>query len=276
MKTPLKAAIIGVSAVALAFLGALLLAPFLLKGRVIELVESQISARVDATVTFEDVDLTLLSTFPTLNVEVVGLEVAGVGEFEGITLASVGSIRTGVDLPRLVRDEELLIESAVVRRPEVHLIVNENGKANYDIVREEANVSDEPAGLRFRLQQIEVEGGRLDYEAPGTEVRLEGLVHEGSATIEGARYTASSRTTVESLTVRIGDVEYVGAARATVDLTSVLHADEQQLDLERLEVALNELTGEAVGTIRWGDDRVHLDLALESGKGQSLRALVPA
>ena len=90
-------------------------------------------------------------------------------------------------------------------------------------------------------------GGRIEYGSPGTEVSLEGLEHHGSAVIEGATYTVSSSTTVESLTVRIAGVRYIKRAKASVNLAGVLRADEQRLEVERLEVALNELTGEASG-----------------------------
>jgi hypothetical protein len=281
MKTLLKAALLGVGASVLLLLGALLLAPFLLKDRVIELVERQISERLEATVGFEDVELSLLSTFPALTIEVVGLKVVGAGEFEGVTLASVQSLRAGVDLGRLVRDDQLLIESATVDQPEIYLIVDEDGEANYDIIKaadeeEEIEAKDEPGALTIRLQRYEITGGRIEYDAPGAEVSLEGLEHQGSALVDGATYTVASSTTVESLTVRIGNVRYISEARARFDLGGVLHADDERLDVERLEVAFNELTGEAKGTIEWRDGRVELHLGLALGKGQSIRALVSA
>ena len=273
----LKAALLGVGASVLLLLGALLLAPFLLKDRVIELVERQVSERLEATVSFEDVDLSLLSTFPALTVEVVGLEVVGAGEFEGVTLASAQSLRAGVDLRTLVRDDQLLIESAAIRQPEIYLLVNADGAANYDIVKaadeEDTKAEDAPEALTLRLQQFEVSGGRMEYDAPGAEVLLDGLEHQGSALVDGATYTVASSTTVESLTVRVGDVRYIRRASASVELGSVLHAEEDRLELERLQVVLNELTGEASGTIQWANDEVRVDLALESGEGQSVRAL---
>ena len=62
----------------------------------------------------------------------------------------------------------------------------------------------------------------------------------------------------------------------SVDLGAVLRADEERLELDRLEVVLNELSGEVSGTVEWADGQVGLDLELESGKGQSIRALVSA
>lgn len=280
MKTPLKAVLLGVSASVVLLLAGILLTPWLLKDRVIELVERQVSERLDATVAFEDVDLSLLSTFPALTIEVVGLEVVGAGAFEGVTLASVRSFRAGVDLVRLLRDDQLLIESATIDQPGIFLRVNEDGEANYDIVKaadEEAiETEEEPGALALRLRRYEISGGRIEYHAPSAEVSLEGLEHQGSAAIDGATYTVSSSTTVESLTVRGASVRYIRRAKVSVDLGAVLRADEERLDVDRLRVAINELTGEASGTIEWADGRVGLDLELGSGKGQSIRALVSA
>lgn len=261
-------------------LAGILLTPWLLKDQVIELVERQISGRLYGTVAFEDVDLSLLSTFPALTIQVVGLSVAGAGEFEGVPLASVQSLRVGVDLRRLVRDDQLLIESAVVVQPEIYLIVNEDDEANYDIIKasdeEESKAEDEPQALTLRLQRFEVTDGRIEYEAPGAEVVLEGLEHGGSALVDGAIYTLASTTTVESLTVRVGNVRYVRKAKASLNLSAVLDVDDKRLDVERLEVALNELSAKASGTIESVGESVRLDIELESGKGQSLRALVSA
>jgi len=89
----------------------------------------QVNERLEATVDFEDVDLSLLSTFPTFTVEIVGLEIIGKGVFEGKQLASVRLLGAGMDLIRLVRDEQLLIESLTIDHPELHLLVNEDGEA---------------------------------------------------------------------------------------------------------------------------------------------------
>ena len=278
MKAPLKAALLTTGAAVLLVLGALSLAPLVLKDRVVELVEAQLSRYLDATVTFEDVELSLFSTFPTLTIELSGAEVACTGAFEGVKLASVRSFRAGVDLVRLIRDEQLLIESATAHQPELYLLVNQDGAANYDLVteadEEDIKTEDAPSALTFRLRRFDIIDGRLEYESPASKISLEGLEQDGSAAIDGATYAVSSSTTVRSLTVQVGGVRYIRNAHVNVDLGAVLRADDKRLAVDRLVVALNELSGEASGTVEWGGAEVALDLALASGKGQSIRALV--
>lgn len=274
--------VLGIAASLILLLTAFALAPFLLRDRVVELVRSQVNDRLEATVDFEDVDLSLLSTFPTLTVEFVGLEIIGEGVFEGKPLASARLLHAGVDLIRLIRDEQLLVESFTIDHPELHLLVNEDGEANYDIVKESdeepeaAEADAEPESLALRLRRLEITGGLFTFEAPGTHVSIEGLNHGGSATIDGATYTVASSTTVEALSLQLGRIRYLKKAKMSLDVSAVLRADDQHLRVNQLEIAVNELTGEGSGDIEWRDDAVELDLELASGKGQSLRALVSA
>lgn len=282
VKQPVKTTLFAIGASLLLLLAALALVPFFLQDRVVELVRSQLNERLEATVDFEDVDLSLLSTFPTFTVEIVGLEIFGKGVFEGNQLASIRSLGAGVELLSLIRDEQLLIESLIIDHLELHLLVNEDGGANYDIVKdsddepEAAEADAEPESLALRLRQFQITGGLITYEAPGTQVSIEGLDHDGSAMIDGATYTVASSTTVEALSFRLGRIRYLKEAKVGLDVSAILRADDQHLRVDQLEIAVNELTGEGSGDIEWRDDAMELDLELASGKGQSLRALVTA
>ena len=110
------------------------LVPVLFRDQIIERLRGELNDRVDATVTFSDVDVSLLSTFPTLTAEVSGLAITGKGGFADVTLLKAKSIGAGIDLIGLVLRREITIESIEVNTPEVHLVVRADGKANYDIV----------------------------------------------------------------------------------------------------------------------------------------------
>ncbi len=256
--------------------------PIMLKGRVLELVRSELNERLDATVDFEDVDLSLLSTFPTFTAELLGLEVTGKGLFEGKKLLSVRSLGAGVDLLSLLRDEKVVLESITIDHPEVHVLVNEDGVANYDIVKEDSAAADaapaeeqrEDFGLQLRDYRIIA--AVLTYEAPGTQVSVRGLEHEGSATIEGATQALASNTSVEALSVQLGPVTYLKDAKLLLDLVATIQTDRQRVDLSELKLALNELSIGGSGNIGWAEDSLDLDVQLASPEGQSVKALISA
>ena len=128
MKKPLKITLIGVTILVGTIIVALALLPILLKDRIIERLRTELNEQLNATVTFSDVDASLLSTFPTLTAEISVLRITGEGDFEGVTLFSAESVAAGVDLIALVMNDAIQVESIGIDRPEVHLIVTENGK----------------------------------------------------------------------------------------------------------------------------------------------------
>ena len=73
MKKPFKTTLIAIAVSIELVLAALAIVPLVLKERVAKLVRNEFNERLDAAVDFETIDLSLLSTFPTLTVEVVDL-----------------------------------------------------------------------------------------------------------------------------------------------------------------------------------------------------------
>ena len=98
MKKPVKIILFGVAALVGAIIVALVLVPVLLEDRIIERLRAELNEELNATVTFSDVDVSLLSTFPTLTAEITALKITGEDEFEGVTLFSAESVAAGVDL----------------------------------------------------------------------------------------------------------------------------------------------------------------------------------
>ncbi|RZL05203.1 MAG: membrane assembly protein AsmA, partial [Hymenobacter sp.] len=76
------------------------LAPFLFKDKLRALADKQIAQRVRAKVQYNpaDIDVTLLSTFPDLGLDIKNLRVIGVDSFSRDTLAYLPRLRVGLDL----------------------------------------------------------------------------------------------------------------------------------------------------------------------------------
>ena len=96
MKKPIKISLIAAASLLAVLLAALVLVPVLFKDRIVERLRVELNDRIDATVSFSEIDISLLSTFPTLTAKVERLSIAGKGEFEGITLLAADSDRKSV------------------------------------------------------------------------------------------------------------------------------------------------------------------------------------
>ena len=261
----------------------LIVVPIVFKDRVVELVREQLNEALDATVEFRDVELSLLFTFPTLTVEILDLRITGKGAFEGKELLSVDSIAVGVDLLTLSGEDRLVLEAIDVERPVVHVLVNEDGAANYEIFkeapedqREQAPPEEASGPIDLQVRSYRVNDGLLTYEAPELSLRAAGIEHRGSATISGTTQTLVSETTIAELTKRIGRVTYLKKARLQVLVDALIDTDAQHFEFEKLSIAVNELSLNGSGTIDWTEDAVDLDVRAASGDQQSIKALVSA
>ena len=283
MRKPVKTALIAIAVFLGLVITTLAILPIVLKDRVAELVRNELNERLDATVDFEAIDLSLLSTFPTLTAEVVDLEVSGKGVFEGKTLLEVQSIGAGVDLFSLVGGGQLIVESITIDHPRIHVLVTEDGVANYDIVKDISEEPDEAepeqeesANVALRLRLYRIIDGTITYDAPGTHVSIDGLNHDGSATISGAMQTLASKTTVDALSVKLGRITYLKQVKVGLAIAATLRIDERHVDLDELNLAVNELSIGGTADIGWTDESLDLDVELASAKGQSIKALVSA
>lgn len=253
------------------------LVPVLFRDQIVERLRSELNDRVYATVTFSDVDVSLLSTFPTLTAEVSELAITGKGDFAGITLLTAKSIDAGIDLIGLILRREIRIESIEVNAPEVHLVVRPDGRANYDIVPEPADGPEAPdEAIAFEIKRLRIDDGSLAYVTPSVRVVVEGLEHDGRAKISGAVQELSLKTTVDALTARVGGISYLKKAKASVDVNATVDTEQERLTLHALDVAVHQLALEGTGEIGWAGDGTALELTLASKKGLPVKALISA
>jgi hypothetical protein len=277
MKKPLKLTLVVLAALLGVLVVGLVLVPVLFKDQIVERLRMELNKQLDATVSFADVDVSLLSTFPTLTAEVTDLSIAGKGSFEGVTLLSAESIAAGLDFLALIFDRSIEVESIEVDQPVIRVLVRDDGSANYDIIRERPDLRDEPGeAVALEIKKYQISKGSIGYDEPGVHVFVEGLEHDGRAKISGPVQELSSETTIDALTVSLGAITYLKQARTTVQLDATLDTQREHLTLHALELALNQLVFEGSGEIAWAGDGTDVDLELASKKGLPIKALISA
>ncbi|MBT8451274.1 MAG: hypothetical protein KJO40_04830 [Deltaproteobacteria bacterium] len=277
MKKSTRNVLIGVASILGVLVVGLALVPVLFRDQIVERLRNELNERVEATVTFSDFDVSLLSTFPTLTAEVSELAITGKDEFAEVTLLNAMSVGAGIDLVGLVLRREITIESIEVKTPEVHLIVGPDGKANYDIFPEQSDGSETGSeALAFEIKRLRINDGSLTYVSPSVRVNVAGLEHDGRAKISGAVQELSLKTAVKELSARLGGVQYVKKAKASVDVNATVDTDKERLTLHAVDAAIQQLALEGAGEIDWAGDGTALDLTLASKTGLPIKALISA
>jgi len=257
---------------ALLVLSALIL-PFVYREKIVALVKEEINKSVNARVDFGDYDLSLLSTFPQLTLQLGDVRVTGVAPFEGDTLTSMQSIEVAVDLMTVIKGEQIEIKSVRLKNPLVNLIVLKDGTANWDIVKPDttaAKAVEKPTAFKAALKEFSIENGRIRYEDASLDMRTGmdalGLVADGDFTQDF--FVLNTSLTAENTSFWYGGVKYVHHAK--VDLKAGLDMDmpAMKFTFRDNELKLNELVLGLNGFVAMPGEDISMDLNLEARQNE--------
>jgi hypothetical protein len=265
----------------------LITVPLLFRDQVTERVKAEINRNVDAQVDFGSVGITFFRNFPNITFSLNDLSVAGVDAFAGDTLATVGRFRLVLDVGSVIRayrhDAPLVVRSIDVAGPSIHARVLEDGRASWDIFREEEARparEDEAAPFNVGLRRFAITDGRVLYEdeRTGLRARLDGLDHELRGDFTRSHFDLRTRTHVDGVTVSHRGIPYLSGVVA--DLTADLAAD---LDARRFtfrenQLQLNELGLGFDGSVALADGGVELDVTFAADRAEfrDILSFVPA
>jgi len=115
---------------------AVVILPFVFKGKIIEQAKQEINNNLNAKVDFDDFSLSLFSTFPNFMLKISDLSVVGVEEFENDTLAHIESFSVTIDFMTVLKGESYEIKSIHISNPSVQLLAHESGEVNWYIAKD--------------------------------------------------------------------------------------------------------------------------------------------
>ena len=216
---------------------------------------------------FENVDLTLLSTFPDVGLEVKNVVLVNKMEGSGYdTLAHIENLTLGVDLKAYLFDDRVIVHQVLVDGVEAHLFVNSEGKANFDIFpsSEEEDTSAIQLPELIDVRKVELNHVTLTYDddQSGMHAVVDNLAMALNGEMEGdkidadlsvsspwvcignlSREEGAKRFSVKDLSVNMGGVKkgemlnaslLVGGKEITFDIFDSLRLESELDDFEML------------------------------------------
>ena len=255
--------------------------PFLYKDKVITYVKDEANKTLNAKMDFEDVDISLLRSFPDLNVRLENVTVDGVAAFEGVRLFEA----TGTEVELNVLDafaakDNFPIKSFQLNEPIINLLVLKNGQANWDIVKlSEEDSSSEESNFLVKMKQYTIENGTMTYEDRSLDMKMaaKDLNHSGSGQFASDNFDLATITHVSNLDVEYEGIDYLSNATADLDAMIAMDVPNLKFTLKDNELLLNALKVNTTGTFDINGDDYLMDLSFNSPQGdfKSLWSLIP-
>ncbi len=273
--------IIGV--ILLLLVGFLFAAPYLFKPQIVSLVKTQVNHKINASVNFKDVNISFFRHFPKVAIALEELVVSGNDEFKEDTLIAARKIDAAVNIMSVIKGGNMTIYSINIDEPRIHAIVTKEGKANWDITKNDSispqsNNSQKP--FQLALNNYSITNGYINYRdgSTGTQAEILHFSHSGKGDFNSDLFTLSTSTKAASLSFNYGGIPYFSNTQTGIDADIQVDNKTNTYTFKTDKINLNELLLNASGFFQLATDstyKMDISFSAPSTSFKNILSLIP-
>ncbi len=257
--------------------------PYFFQDEIKEKIKADVDNSINAKVDFSSVSLSLFKNFPNFSFQMEDFSVMGIEEFEGVSLVKADEVGFSLDLMSVFNSEApIQINSINLIKPDIDIIVLENGKSNYDIAKTDPDAAPTESGdynFVIQLQKYLIQEGHFTYDdrVGNIFVELDNINHNGKGDFTQEVFDLVTKTQIDKITARSGGIQYINKAKGELDIT--LHSDfpNMKFTLKENELQINDLELKADGWLELVGDNINMDFKFDapSNNFKSFLSLIP-
>lgn len=274
-----------ISIFVLALLILMIIIPLAFHKPIMNKAREEINKSVNARVDF-DLHLSLIKGFPDLFVELRNLTVTGIDQFEGDTLIAFRSFGLKVNLISAIRMKNIDIKSVILDKPRIHAVVLENGKANWDIMKDTSTAvtvdttPSEPVHFSARLRKLLIKDGLMRYDdrQAGMQAVINGFNFLMKGNLANDFTSIAIKTSADAITFIMDKIPYLNRVKMAAHFDVDADMAKSVFTFRDNAFSLNELTLGWDGTVGLTGDSILTDVKFATKKTdfRSILSLVPA
>ena len=263
----------------------LILVPIIFKDQLKQLVIDEVNKSLLAELSLRDFDLTFISTFPNMTIELMDAKLQGKDQFKDVTLADIKSIKAHVGFWSVVSGDQVEIDEIHISDPIFNVKVLEDGLANYDIVKPDSLKTpeeiEEPSSFKLSLKEYSISNATLIYDDRESPMYAEmrNLTHTGTGDLTADVIDFETTTTMDQLSYKMGSVPYLTDVKteAVINLLMEFTETTSKFTLKENEFKLNEVTFSIDGFYEMLENYSNMDLKLNASKAtfKEFLSLIP-
>ncbi len=265
-------------------IAALIAIPFFLESNVEKIVRQTAEGQVNAKVDFSKINLSLIKNFPSASVTVNDLMIVNNAPFENDTLINVKQIVGVISFSQLFKgfDKGIAIDKIIVDQADINVLVNKDGKANYDIAKPsettEAITTKTPSESDFKLNlNYEIKDSNIRYSDGENKLALENLSHSGKGDVSAAVTDLVTKTTLD-FSYELNKVKYATKMPVFLDATFELDQKTSNYKLKENNALINHIPLAFSGFIKLLENEdidIELDFKTKDASFKNLLSAVP-
>ncbi|TMU51042.1 AsmA-like C-terminal region-containing protein [Flagellimonas algicola] len=258
--------------------------PLLLEGKVAEIIKNKVNQNLNATLDFEEANLSLLKSFPNAHVELRNISLINKAPFEGDTLFASDGIALKMGISELFKSAEqpIGIKSLDIEAAQLRIVVDENENANYDIGKEEGGeaTSSEATSDSFTLSMdsYAITNSEIVYHdlSSGMRLALSEMNHSGSGDLSLEQ--SQLKTLTDALvSFEMDSTKYLNNNKIYLDALIGIDLKENKYSFLENKAMVNQLSLVFDGFVQVNEENQEVDISFKtpSSDFKNFLAVIP-
>lgn len=260
----------------------LFLIPLLFPGKVASEVKKIANERLDTKMDFSKSKLSFFTHFPSLTVSLDDLSLTGSAPFRNDTLLKAEQVAFGINLKRLIFDNEVKINKLYVSKAFINVMVNQKGQANYNIYispddKKVADTTEE--GTAIRLERIDFEDCHVKYNDRSAKILVDakGFNYVGKGNLSEDIFDLSTDAQIDAVDFYYDRTAFLRKKEVHADLITRINTNALSFILQKNELQINKLPLKFTGlfTILRDGYKINIKAASENTTLKDLFSVMP-
>lgn len=261
----------------------LFLIPLLFPGKVASEVKKIANERLDTKMDFTKSRLSFFTHFPSLTVSLDDLSMTGSAPFGNDTLLKAEQVAFGINLKRLIFDNEVKINKLYVSKALINVMVNHKGQANYNIYiapeDKKNQKGDAEEGTAIRLERIDLEDCHIKYNDRSAKILVDakGFNYIGKGNLSEDIFDLNTDAKIDSVDFYYNRTAYLRKKELRANLITRINTHALSFILQKNELKINKLPLKFTGllTILRDGYKINIKAASEKTTLKDLFSVMP-
>jgi len=269
----------------LALLIMLIITPFLFKDQIEKLVLEEVNKNLNAKLTIGELDLTFISTFPNMTIQLTDTKLVGTGKFKALVRADIKEFTANVGFSSVGSGDQVEIDEIHLEEPTFDVRILSDGTANYDIVKPDSlkkpEDAKEPSNFKLSLKEYSIAKANVKYDDRPSDMsmNIKNLYHSGTGDLTAEVVDFETITNMDQITFNMSGIPYLTDVKTDVIANILMEFTEKssKFTLKENEFKLNALTFSVDGFYEMLEDHDNMDLKLNASKAtfKEFLSLIP-
>ncbi|TAI46991.1 AsmA-like C-terminal region-containing protein [Flagellimonas allohymeniacidonis] len=280
----MKKKVLKITGITLLLLLVLLIAlPFFFKGEIAQIITKKVNNSINATLTIDEAQLSLLKSFPNANVALKGISLVNQAPFEGDTLFASDAIELKMGIGELFKsaEEPIAIKSLKIAGAHLAIKVDSLENANYDIGKESSEASTSNTtddSFTLALDSYEILESKVVYDdfASGMHLEITEMNHSGTGDL--SLETSELKTLTDaSVSFELDSIQYLKNNKLFLDALIGIDLKNNRYSFLENKALVNQLPLVFEGFVQVNEENQEVDISFRtpSSDFKNFLAVIP-